>query len=332
LSQIAWAFAEVKVGGDPLFVAISLRAAVLLEDPEEESMEVGMHALSLAYAFTVLSDHPPGAIDVPRAAAKCLEKYGKKLDQKYQSNFIPTLGQRSMTEPAILHYQQGLCLVWKPPGWEVTVTDGEEEQVVYGTGPQLQDWLARFECPIAHDAVACHGILHRLDRFTSGMVMWASTYESYYRLRLAFATNRVQKEYLCLCEGWMPCEPRLLTASIQRIWPKEPGGAHRSEVSVRGRRASTEILEVAHALGPGGEPVSLVKVRIYTGRMHQIRVHMSNEGFPLVGDGTYGGSSPEWSSTEQPASTWYLLIKPLNPSQVTEVQENWKEAERKPYC
>eukprot|EP00435_Cladocopium_sp_Y103_P012601 s2038_g3.t1 len=267
---------------------------------EESSMqEAYMPALSLAYAFTVLSAKPSGAADVPAAAAQCLQRLGARLDEKSKFNFSPVLGQHSMTEPAILRWQQGFCIVWKPPGWEVTVSDGEDQVApnVYSSGPQLQDWLGdRFpDCPIARDSVASYGLVHRLDRDTSGMVMWAPTYQSYYALRLAFATERVQKEYLCLCDGWLPQEPRLLEGGIQRIPPKEPGaGRHTSQVSSCGRRARTEIRDVAHALGPGGEPVSFVKVRIYTGRLHQIRVHLSHEGHPLVGDGTYGGSCPAW--------------------------------------
>lgn len=241
LSMIAWAFAEVKKSREPLFVAISLRAVVLLKSCAEESsmQEAYMPALSLAYAFTVLSAKPSGAADVPAAAAQCLQRHGARLDEKFKFNFAPVLGQHSMTEPAILRWQQGVCIVWKPPGWEVTVSDGED-QAVYSSGPQLQDWLGhRFpDCPIARDPVASYGLVHRLDRETSGMVMWAPTYQSYYALRLAFATERVQKEYLCLCDGWLPQEPRLLEGGIQRILPKEPGaGRHTSQVSSCGRRA-----------------------------------------------------------------------------------------------
>ncbi|CAE8654465.1 unnamed protein product, partial [Polarella glacialis] len=73
------------------------------------------------------------------------------------------------------------------------------------------------------------------------------------------------------------------------------GQVQRSEVVASGgKRACTEILSVVHKAGPQGEPVSIVEVRLHTGRLHQIRAHLASEGHPLVGDPSYGGSTPHW--------------------------------------
>ncbi|CAJ1416981.1 unnamed protein product [Effrenium voratum] len=198
---------------------MAARAVEVLECGMEPAMRP---ALSLAYAFTL--DGSPAAADVTLAAARSLQAAGAKKDNAAPSNspMLIAPGAHSMTEPAVLRQEEGFCLVWKPPGWEVSVSDGEDQEV-YSSAPQIQDWLAKAgNCPIASDPDASHGLIHRLDRDTSGLLLWAPTYASYYALRLAFVTGKVQKEYLCLCHGWVPREPRMLDAAIRRVLQKEP--------------------------------------------------------------------------------------------------------------
>jgi len=68
----------------------------------------------------------------------------------------------------------------------------------------------------------------------------------------------------------------------------------RAVVAKEGRNACTELLAVGHFVGPGNEDFSLVEVRLHTGRLHQIRAHLSHAQHPLVGDLLYGGGSSSW--------------------------------------
>jgi len=214
--------------------------------------------------------------------------------------------------PAVLSEQPSLIAVWKPPGWTATVqgvpglgrrksSDEEEAEGLTaepsrGSGRPLQGWLAQQlggSFPIVLDASVQHGLLHRLDRDTSGVICCAKTYHGYYLGLLQFVARRVRKYYVCLCRGHVTPAHRFLeaplrtTTAVGGVGSRSSAVVLKSEVSPRGRPARTELLAVAQLVGPAGERCSLVEIRLHTGRMHQIRVHLSNEGHSLIGDTLY---------------------------------------------
>ena len=124
------------------------------------------------------------------------------------------------------------------------------------------------------------GIVHRLDRGTSGVMVVAKNDRAHQELSRQFADREVDKEYVALVWGTVQAGRRI-DAAIGR----DP--AHRQKMSTRARRARTAVTRVTFA--HHFEGVSLLKVAIATGRTHQIRVHLSAIGHPIVGDATYGG-------------------------------------------
>ncbi len=124
------------------------------------------------------------------------------------------------------------------------------------------------------------GIVHRLDRDTSGLLIAAKTTESHRRLIAQFTKREIEKQYLAICVG----RPKngLLSAPIGR----HP--VHRKEMTVLadGREAQSDIHVVAF-----NDRLSLVLIKPKTGRTHQIRVHMKHLGTPVLGDEIYGSSS-----------------------------------------
>ena len=124
------------------------------------------------------------------------------------------------------------------------------------------------------------GIVHRLDRGTSGVMVVAKNDKAHQELSRQFTLREVDKEYVALVWGTVHAGRRI-DAPIGR----DP--TQRQKMSTRARRARTAVTRVtfAHQF----EGVSLLKVAIATGRTHQIRVHLSAIGHPIVGDGTYGG-------------------------------------------
>jgi 23S rRNA pseudouridine1911/1915/1917 synthase len=124
------------------------------------------------------------------------------------------------------------------------------------------------------------GIVHRLDRGTSGLMVVAKNDAAHQELSRQFSDREVDKEYVALVWGLVQAGRRI-DAPIGR----DPGD--RQKMSTRARRGRNAVTRVTFARHFRG--VSLVKVAIATGRTHQIRVHLSAIGHPIVGDSTYGG-------------------------------------------
>jgi 23S rRNA pseudouridine1911/1915/1917 synthase len=124
------------------------------------------------------------------------------------------------------------------------------------------------------------GIVHRLDRGTSGLMVVAKHDRAHQELARQFHDREVEKEYTALVWGVVHAGRRI-DAAIGR----DP--SDRQKMSTRARRARSAVTRVTFARLLRG--VSLIKVAIATGRTHQIRVHLSAIGHPIVGDGTYGG-------------------------------------------
>ena len=124
------------------------------------------------------------------------------------------------------------------------------------------------------------GIVHRLDRGTSGLMVVAKHDRSHRELARQFHDREVDKEYVALVWGTVKAGDRL-----DRPIGRDP--RHRQKMSSRARRARPALTEILHVQALPG--VSLIRVRIGTGRTHQIRVHLSEAGHPVVGDALYGG-------------------------------------------
>src|SRR5690606_17459640 len=132
------------------------------------------------------------------------------------------------------------------------------------------------------------GIVHRLDRETSGLILVAKTDEAHRGLAALFAERDLEKEYVALVAG----VPELLSGSVKKPIGRHP--THRHKMAVveeenRGRFAHTdwEIMERYETF------YSLLRLRIHTGRTHQIRVHLSWLRLPILGDTTYGFRADE---------------------------------------
>jgi 23S rRNA pseudouridine1911/1915/1917 synthase len=124
------------------------------------------------------------------------------------------------------------------------------------------------------------GIVHRLDRGTSGLMVVAKNDRAHQELSRQFSDREVEKEYVALVWGVVHTGRR-----IDDAIGRDP--QHRQKMSTRARRARSAVTRVTFAHHFKG--VSLLRVAIATGRTHQIRVHLSAIGHPIVGDSTYGG-------------------------------------------
>lgn len=125
------------------------------------------------------------------------------------------------------------------------------------------------------------GIVHRLDRGTSGLMVIAKNDASHQELARQFHDREVEKEYIALVWGVVQAGRR-----IDDPIGRDPGNRKRmSNRARRSREAVTRIVRVFHV----NPAVTLAQIAIHTGRTHQIRVHLSGIGHPIVGDALYGG-------------------------------------------
>jgi 23S rRNA pseudouridine1911/1915/1917 synthase len=128
------------------------------------------------------------------------------------------------------------------------------------------------------------GLVHRLDKETSGCLVVARNDEALAALQAQFQGRTVEKLYLALVHGRLPDEGRLET----------PYGRHpRDRKRFTGRAGSRKAVTEWHVVERFGDRASLAEVRIHTGRTHQIRVHLAEAGHPVLADASYGGSRRE---------------------------------------
>ncbi len=126
------------------------------------------------------------------------------------------------------------------------------------------------------------GVVHRLDKDTSGVMILAKTRDVHRKLADAFAGHDLEKEYLAIIQGHIVNRKGRIEVAIER------DKIHRKRMKAtsadKGRMAISNFEVVEYLKG-----ATLIKVKILTGRTHQIRVHMAFTGHPLLGDVTYGG-------------------------------------------
>ncbi len=170
----------------------------------------------------------------------------------------------------IVYEDEHLLVVDKPAGLVVHPARGHRE----GTLSQLLAGVA------AGGEPERAGIVHRLDRETSGLLVVARSEEAHRLLQRAIGERRVEREYLALVEGRPPARSGTIEAPIGR----DPRVRTRKAVGGDFPREARTRFELERAL----PEYSLLRVRLDTGRTHQIRVHLQAIGHPVAGDPEYG--------------------------------------------
>jgi len=175
---------------------------------------------------------------------------------------------------AVLHDDAAVAVVDKPAGMVVHPAAG------HGSGTLVNALLHHLGGLSGIGGAARPGIVHRLDRGTSGVMVVAKTDAAHRALSKQFHDRLVTKEYVALVWGTMRAGETLST-------PIGRDPRDRKKMSSRGRKVRSAVTRVLTAEPLGG--VSFVRLAIGTGRTHQIRVHLSEAGHPVVGDTLYGG-------------------------------------------
>lgn len=186
-----------------------------------------------------------------------------------------------MQTPKVLFENDYLLVIDKPAGFIVN------EAATTGDTPVLQSWISQnFNFEIAKSQEFRSGIVHRLDKETSGILLIAKTEQAFYNLQKQFKNRVVKKTYLALTHGIVMPENGELKATVGRLpWRRDRFG-----VIPGGREAITNYRLIAkYQLSNSEEKFSLVEFYPQTGRTHQIRIHAKYLGHPIVSDEFYAG-------------------------------------------
>ena len=184
----------------------------------------------------------------------------------------------------ILYEDNDIIVVNKPKGMVVHPANGNPD----GT-------LVNAVMAICHDSLSGiggeirPGIVHRLDKDTSGVIVVAKNDKAHINLSEQIKNHKVEKTYLALVKGFVKENEATINMPIGR----STSNRKKMAVTKSGKQAITHF-KVIKRYKTHKQDYALLEVKIETGRTHQIRVHLSQIGYPIVGDSTYSNGKNEW--------------------------------------
>ena len=225
-----------------------------------------------------------------------------------------------MVEIPVIYEDKNFIAVNKPSG---LLVHGTKVNLEYS----LADWLRKHypeTASVGDDPQMRPGVVHRLDKETSGVLIVARNQSSFEYLKSLFKKREIQKTYLALVRG----EPKNKTGVIDSPIGIGEGTLKRSIHAERMKKEAHTEYHVKKFFENGGETVSLLEVFPKTGRTHQIRVHLASIGHPIVGDRLYGKKS----GAKGPILDVHLMLHALSLEFVTEGGQRIKiEADPPPW-
>ena len=232
-----------------------------------------------------------GALDLSRTQAATLIATGQVHveGRAERASYRPTVGERVTVEipprPTRAVEAESIPLHVAYEDDEVLVVDKPAGMVVH---PAPGNWsgtlvnaLKGRGGPLSEvGGEEREGIVHRLDKETSGLLLVAKTDRAHRLLGAAMGRREIVRRYAALCWGHLDADRITVDGPIAR----DPRDRKRMAIVSTGRAARTDFVRLARF-----DAVDLLRAHLHTGRTHQIRVHLSSLGHPVVGDDTYGG-------------------------------------------
>src|SRR6202050_1632909 len=263
----------------PIFISVAAEDAGKRLD---QFLAARLETVSRARVQELIAD---GKVLVNEAAVKASLKLrgGERVSVLGEAQRAPLKAIAEKIPLDIVYEDEDLAVINKPAGMMVHAGAGATEDA-RNRGTLVNALLHHFKKLSAIGGELRPGIVHRLDRATSGLMVVAKNDESHRRLAKQFAGREVHKTYLALVHGWPKPDRGTIQSAISRH------SQRRTRMTTRGfggREAVTHYRVQRNIDAPYGK-FALVELKIETGRTHQIRVHMSSLGHPVVGDALYG--------------------------------------------
>lgn len=182
---------------------------------------------------------------------------------------------RPNRDVAVVFHDRHVAVVFKPPGMLAVAAPGRrhETSVIAAVGRLFGASYA----------------VHRLDEPTSGLMMVALTEACQQQLKELLFHHRVERSYLAIVRGQFPAAPVTVTTKLVR----DRGDGLRGSDPEADEDLAKEAISHFRLLRPLGRRASLVEARLETGRTHQVRIHLSERGYPILGDLLYGSAGSE---------------------------------------
>jgi 23S rRNA pseudouridine1911/1915/1917 synthase len=226
-----------------------------------------------------------GKVLVNEAAAKASLKLrgGERVTVRGDAQRAPIKALPEDIPLDIVYEDDDLAVINKPAGMMVHAGAGATEDA-RNRGTLVNALLYHMRSLSAVGGDLRPGIVHRLDKETSGLIVVAKSDEAHRKLSAQFAAREVKKKYVALVHGWVKKDSGTVTKNISRDRIRRM----RMTTRLEGGRAAVTHYSVTRRLDTRFGKFSLLDVKIDTGRTHQIRVHMAALGHPVVGDTMYG--------------------------------------------
>jgi 23S rRNA pseudouridine1911/1915/1917 synthase len=228
--------------------------------------------ISRTQAARLVADKLVSVDGKPARASRLLTK-GERVAVQVPEHEPPRTIRPACIPLSIVFEDEHLAIIDKPAGLVVHPAPGHWDDT-------LVNALVARGTTLSGGAEGRPGIVHRLDRDTSGLMIVAKNDIAHRKLGAAIAARRVSRSYAALAWGHLDAARVRIDAAIER----SPRDRKRMAVSAGGRLARTDAFVVARF-----EVVDLLRLELHTGRTHQIRVHLEHLGHPVVGDPVYAG-------------------------------------------
>jgi 23S rRNA pseudouridine1911/1915/1917 synthase len=263
----------------PLFISVA---------PEESGkrldqfLTVRLDSTSRARVQEMIAEGLVLVNDAPAKAALKL-RGGERISVLGEAQRAPLKAIAEAIPLDIIYEDDDLAVINKPAGMMVHAGAGATDDA-RNRGTLVNALLHHLQSLSGVGGELRPGIVHRLDKETSGLIIVAKNDVAHRKLSAQFAAREVKKKYVALVHGWVKKDSGTLSESISR----DPVRRMKMTTRLAGGRTAVTHYRVARRLDTKYGKFTLLDVKIDTGRTHQIRVHVSTMGHPVVGDTTYG--------------------------------------------